>query len=119
MSMSLWQSTPVTGSRAGPVAKFFRARFVTELFSAEPVPTQLWVEIRTSEIPINNQKLGRIAFSGSSHTGREKFSTGPVELRAGGDTRVAPNASGIPARRHRACLDHSTVFRNRSARYDG
>src|SRR3954465_7472942 len=42
-----------TGIR-GPVAKFFRARFVTELFSAEPVLTQLGVEIRLSGRPVHN-----------------------------------------------------------------
>src|SRR4051794_38110574 len=64
-------------SRLGPVAKFFRARFVRELRSAEPASIQLLVEIRASGSPIHNQKLGHAAFSCSSHTGREKFATGP------------------------------------------
>src|SRR3954468_23669369 len=33
---------------SGPVAKFFRARFVTELRSVRPVPTQLKIETRAS-----------------------------------------------------------------------
>ena len=66
--------------RSGPVAKFFRARFVRKLRSAEPESTQLWVEVRASKSPIHNQKLGHLAFSCSSHTRREKFATGPLEL---------------------------------------
>src|SRR4051812_14357135 len=66
------------GARHGPVAKFFRARSVGELRSAELAPTQSWVEIRSPETPVYNQKLDRTAFSCSSHTGREKFATGPV-----------------------------------------
>ena len=61
---------------SGPVAKFFRARFVRELRSAEPEYTQLKVEMRLSEIPIHH-RLGHPALSCSSHTGREKFATGP------------------------------------------
>ena len=45
---------------------------------AGPVWTQLLVEIRASGSPVHNQKLGYTAFSGSSHTGREKFATGPI-----------------------------------------
>ena len=61
----------------GPVAKFFRARFVRELRSAEPVSTQLSIEFWPSESPAHNQKLGHAAFSRSSHTGRKNFATGP------------------------------------------
>ena len=67
----------VIGIEAGPVAKFFRARFVRELRSAEPASTRPKVEVRSSEIPIYNQKLGHTAFSCSSHAGREKFATDP------------------------------------------
>ena len=33
--------------------------------------------MRSSETPIHNQKLDRAAFLRSSHTGGEKFATGP------------------------------------------
>src|SRR5689334_10150552 len=69
------------GRGGGPVAKFFRARFATELRSAEPILTQLWVEIQSSESPIRNHKLGHPALSRSWHTGREKFATGPARRR--------------------------------------
>src|SRR5215217_3523780 len=61
----------------GPVAKFFRVRFVRKLRSTEPVSAQLWIEILASGSPIHNQELGRPAFSRRSHTGRKKFATGP------------------------------------------
>src|SRR3569832_2362078 len=34
--------------------------------------------MRASGIPIHNQKLSHAAVSGSSHTGRKKFATGPA-----------------------------------------
>lgn len=66
----------------GPVAKFFRARFAGEIRSAEPMSSQLLVEIRFSGSPIHNHKLGHAIFSHSSHTGRENFATGPAEARS-------------------------------------
>ena len=63
----------------GPVAKFFRARFVRELRSAEPASTRSEVGIRPPEIPVRNQKLCHPALSRGSHTGREKFATGPLK----------------------------------------
>jgi hypothetical protein len=65
------------GSFSGPVAKFFRVRFVRELRSAELVVTQLEVAIRPSRNPAHNQKLGYPVFPRSSHTGQENFATGP------------------------------------------
>ena len=64
------------------VAKFFRARFVRNLRSAEPSLTRPEVEIRSSERPNYNQKLGHAAFSRSSHTGPKNFATGPIEHHA-------------------------------------
>src|SRR4051794_41735963 len=61
----------------GACAKFLRARFVGKLRSAEPLPTQPEIEIWSSETAVHNQKLDRAAFPCSSHTGREKFATGP------------------------------------------
>src|SRR4051812_12101012 len=66
-----------TSTAIGPVAKFFRARFIMELFSAEPVSIQLRVEIRLSRGPAHNQNLCHPAPSRGSHTGRENFATGP------------------------------------------
>ena len=62
-----WQLLPELQKRArnGPVAKFFPARFVRELRSAEPTPTLLKVEIRPPEIPVRNQKLCHLALSHS------------------------------------------------------
>jgi hypothetical protein len=57
--------------------------------SAEPVSTQLWVEIRPARSPTNNQKLGHPALSHGSHTGREKFATGPG---------LAPTAAAMVSR---------------------
>src|SRR6185312_10232136 len=65
----------------GPVAKFFRARFVSQLRSAEPVSAQSWIEIRLSGRPSHNRKLGRAALSCSSHTGQKNFATGPSGAR--------------------------------------
>ena len=47
----------------------------------EPASIQLWVEIWLSGSPVHNQKLGHAAFSRGSHTGREKFATGPFVVR--------------------------------------
>src|SRR4051794_8269736 len=46
------------GEKYGPVAKFFRARCMTELRPDEPISTQLWIEIRPYESPSHNRKLG-------------------------------------------------------------
>jgi hypothetical protein len=92
------------GAILGPVAKFFRAEFARELRSAEPAIMQSKVETRSSEILTNNQKLGRAVFSRSSHTGREKFATGP--LAAGieaDDRRLAPPRRYRSVRRALAC----------------
>jgi len=62
----------------GPVAKFFRARSVRELRSAQSISAQLWIEIRPFRIQIHNRKLGHPVVSHGSYTGREKFATGPV-----------------------------------------
>src|SRR5690348_9267029 len=64
------------GKVDGPVAKFFRARFVRELRSVEPVSTQLLVEFMRSGSPVYNQKLSYATFSRSSHTGLKNFATG-------------------------------------------
>src|SRR3954447_418738 len=64
-------------SRSGPVAKFFRVRFVRKLRSTEPVSAQLWIEIRASGSPIHNQELGRPAFSRRSRTGRKSLRQAP------------------------------------------
>ena len=42
------------GSFLGPVAKFFRARFVRKLRFAEPISTQLWIEICPFRTPVHN-----------------------------------------------------------------
>jgi len=51
------------------------------LRSAEPVLTQLRVEIWAPGGPVHNHKLGDPAFSYGSHTGREDFATGPDKVR--------------------------------------
>src|SRR3954470_13581287 len=81
---------------SGPVAKFFRARFVRELRFAEPAFAQSQVEIWPSEIRANNQKLGRIAFACSSHTGREKFATGPPRVRRQGSNAIIAEQARYP-----------------------
>src|SRR5690349_8159900 len=43
----------------GPVAIFFRARFVGELCAIEPISIRSWTEIRTFEILVSNQSLSR------------------------------------------------------------
>jgi hypothetical protein len=65
------------GAKTGPVAKFFHTRFLRELRLVGPASTQLWIEIWASKRPIHNQQLAHIGFSHGSHTGREKFATGP------------------------------------------
>src|SRR4051812_16230221 len=47
----------------------------------------------TSGIQICNQKLGPLAFSLSSHTGREKFATGPSPLGSRGRPDMSPCAA--------------------------
>ena len=68
----------------GPVEKFFCARFVKELGSVKLVSDQLLVEIQPFRSPIRNHKLDHTACSHSSHTGREKFATGPSGSGEGG-----------------------------------
>ena len=68
------------GIFVGPVAKFFRARFVRELRSAEPASTRPEIETRPPKIPVRNQKLCHPTLSRGSHTGREKFATGPARF---------------------------------------
>src|SRR6476469_6732811 len=77
--LAVWQlfATFRSGTFRGPVAKFFRARFVSQLRSAEPVSAQPWIEIRPSGRPSHNRKLGRAALSCSSHTSQKNFATGP------------------------------------------
>ena len=67
-------------AKNGPVAKFFRTRFFRELRFVGLVLTQLKIEIRASKNPIHNQQLAHTAFSRSSHTGQEKFATGPTTV---------------------------------------
>ena len=83
----------------GPVAKFLRARFVGKLRSAEPLPTQSGIEIRSSETAVHNQKLDRAAFPCSSHTGREKFADRPkVVTSVCGDAAPTNLSRGAPSR---------------------
>src|SRR3954462_15057636 len=100
----------------GPVAKLFRARVVTELRSAEPAFAQLPVETQPSEIPISNHKLGRNAFSRSSHTGREKFATGPAARRnrvRHREVTMTFRVRGALGNRGAGLLSPRSVYRNR------